>query len=269
MPEKPKPAATRQTLKLQEARIEVARRGRGRALVLLHGMDGHEASSDVVAELAKKYEVILPSMPGFAKSTLPGSITSMDDLSYLYLDLLEQLEIKNATLLGFSVGGWLAAEIATKSCARIARLVLVDALGVKFGGTYDRDIEDIYFHPVETVRAMKFAKPAIDPHADLSRLKKRDAIAVARQREGIAKLCWDPYFHNPALKYRLGRISVPTLVLWGAKDGLVGPAYGRAIAKRIPGARFATVPGAGHYPHIERPDLFLAKLREFLAQRKG
>jgi pimeloyl-ACP methyl ester carboxylesterase len=113
------------------------------------------------------------------------------------------------------------------------------------------------------VKALKFSDPARDPRV-LTELSDTEALSVARHREVTAKLCWQPYFHNPSLKYRLGRIDVPTLVIWGANDGFVKPAYGRAYARRIRGARFNTIPKAGHLPHVEQPEAFLRALQGFL-----
>lgn len=253
----------RAMMQLQEAKIEVERRGRGRPLLLLMGEDAYEPELPLLDELARRFEIVMPWPPGFGRSTLPDSIRNMDDVSYLWLDLLDRLDLKNVVVMGFSVGGWVAAEMATKSCARLSRLVLVDPVGVKHGGPFERDIADIYFHSFAKVAGLKFADPAKDPR-DLTKLDDARAKAVARQREVTAKLCWQPYFHNPSLKYRLNRITVPTLLVWGAKDGIVGPAYGKAYAKRIKGARFVAIPRAGHLPHVEQPDAFMKIVNEFL-----
>jgi pimeloyl-ACP methyl ester carboxylesterase len=250
-------------LPLQEAKIEIERRGRGKPLLLLHGEDTYEPTLPLIDELARRFEVIMPWMPGYGRSTLPESVHGIEDISYLWLDLLDRLNLKNVAVMGFSVGGWAAAEMATKNCGRLSRLVLVDPVGAKFGGPFDRDIADIYFNSFDKVRAMKFADPAKDPR-DLTRLADDEAFRVARDREITAKLCWEPYFHNPSLKYRLNRIGVPTLVIWGAKDGIVSPAYGRAYAKRIKGAKFVAIPKAGHLPHVEQPEAFRRALAGFL-----
>jgi pimeloyl-ACP methyl ester carboxylesterase len=256
-------------LKLQDARIQVERRGRGAPLLLLHSEDAYELDLPLIDDLATRYEVFLPRMPGFGKSTLPDGIRNVDDISYLWLDVLDHYGLKEVTVVGFSVGAWLAAEIATKNSTRLKRLVLTGAVGVKFGGAYDRDIEDIYFHPADRVRAMRFCNPALDPQADMTGLSKAEALAVARQREAIARLCWDPYLHNPALRSRLNRVTVPTLVVWGARDGMTPPKYGRALARVLPDARFASLPRAGHFPHIEQPARFQQVLDDFLADVKG
>ena len=257
-------AGTREFIKLQEAKIEVQRRGKsGKPLLLLHSEDNYETTQPFVDELAKKYRVFMPRMPGFGRSTLPDSIMTIDDMSYLYLDLLEHYKLTDVNVIGFSVGGWLAAEMASKSCERLSKLVMVDPLGVKIGGKYDRDIEDIYYLPFDKVKKLKFHDPDKDPRV-LTEMNDREAYLLARHRESTARLCWKPYFHNLTLKNRLNRISAKTLMIWGANDGVAKPKYGRAYAKLISGSKFVTIPKAGHFPHIEQPDAFMKEVRGFL-----
>ena len=257
------PDARSETIGLPTCRVEVSRLGRGRPVLVLHGEEGYELSLPFVDDLAKRREVFAPRMPGFGKSPMPEFVRSVDDVSYIWLDLLDRYDLTELDVIGFSVGGWLAAEMATKNGARFRRLILAGALGVKFGGAYNRDIADIYFHSVEEVRAMRFHDTGKDPHS--FGMSKREALAVARQREAIARLCWDPYFHNPSLRRRLHRIDVPTLVVWGAQDRMTPLRYGRAYARSIPGARFVSVPRAGHFPHVEQPQRFAGVIDGFLA----
>ena len=259
---------TKEILKLQGARIEVERCGKGRPLVLLQSEETYEANLPLIDRLAERFEVILPWAPGYGRSTIPDTVMSVDDIAYIYLDLMDHYDLRRASLMGFSLGGWIAAEMATKSCARIESVVLIDPLGVKFGGPLDRDIADIYFLPFAEVKEIRFADPSNDPFADMSAFSDKAAMRVAQHRETTARLCWEPYFHNPALKQRLHRITAEALVVWGAKDRLVTPKYGRAYAKRIPGARFVSLPKAGHYPHIEQPDAFMAEIDGFLGHKK-
>ena len=124
--------------------LELERRGRGQPLLLLYGEEGLESDAPFVDELAKDHEVFIPSPPGFGTSERPDWISSLDDVSYIYLDLMEKLALKNVPVVGFSFGGWLAAEIATKDNSFISKLVLVDAYGIKAGGPFDRDIADFW-----------------------------------------------------------------------------------------------------------------------------
>src|SRR5262249_28738891 len=92
-----------------------------------------------------------------------------------------------------------------------------------------------------------------------------DALAiVARNSESFARFCWEPYLHNPKLLHRLQRVTVPALFVWGENDGIVTPAYGRACADRVRGAKFLPARRAGPYPPVDRPKPFLGPLRTFL-----
>ena len=237
--------------------------GSGSPILWLHSEDYYELSLPLIQNLAQKYKVIVPWMPGYGKTDLPNKIRTIDDLSYAYLDLLEKLKLQKLRLVGFSVGGWLANEIASKDCSRISKMSLVCPLGVKIGGPYDRDIEDIYYHPTAKVQSLKFSNPKQDPMVP-TELSESEAFVLARSKETTAKLCWDPYFHNPTLKNRLHRITVKTQVIWGSRNRLAKVKYGKAYAKLLPKSDFVSISGTGHFPHVERPDRFDPILSKFL-----
>jgi pimeloyl-ACP methyl ester carboxylesterase len=255
--------SAKKSYKFQEAKIEVVTKGTGRPILLLQSEDAYETELPFINELAKKYKVIMPWAPGFGNSTLPDSVGNIDDMSYLYLDLLDQLKLKDVSVIGFSVGAWLAAEIATKDCSRIKNMVLVAPMGVKLGGKFDRDIEDIYYNQAAVVAKMKFHDPAKDPRV-LTDMSDDEAFNAARHCESTVKLCWNPYFHNPSLKHRLNRITAKTLVISGANDGMTKTRYGRGYAKLIPGAKFVSIAKAGHFPHIEQSEIFMKHVRGFI-----
>src|SRR5919206_3576564 len=129
------------------ANMELVRRGKGRPILFLHPHIGLHGSDAFIAQLAEYGEVIVPSHPGYGHSDLPAGMSTVDDMSYLYLDLLEALDLQDVTVVGASFGGWLAAEIATKSTERIARLVMLGALGVKLGPRDRSDVVDIFATP--------------------------------------------------------------------------------------------------------------------------
>lgn len=248
-------------LKVHGIEIELTRRGKGPPMLMLHGGGGPQPDASFAKKLAESFDLLVPAHPGFGTSPLPDAYDSIDDLAYLYLDLLDQLDLKDVTLMGFSLGGWLAMEIAVKNCSRLKRLILVDSVGVKFGGRNERDIVDIFATPPEQLGKLMFHDPSRAP--DPSTLTDEEAIAAGRNREAMALYGWEPYLHNPKLRGRLHRIAVPTLVIWGASDGLVKPSYGQSLAKEIPGAKFAQVEGAGHAPNMEQPDAFVKLVTDF------
>jgi pimeloyl-ACP methyl ester carboxylesterase len=243
--------------------LELERRGRGAPLLVLYGEEALELEAPILAELAKDHELIIPSPPGFGKSERPDWIESPDDISYVYLDLLETLGLGKVPAIGFSLGGWITLEMAAKDDGFFSKLVLVDPYGVKIGGPTDRDIADIWtLHP-KKVAALKWFDQD-KGRRDFTAMSDGKLTIVARNNESFARFCWDPYMHNPKLRRFLHRVRVPTLFVWGEHDGIVTPDYGRAYSRLIPGAGFATVGGAGHYPHLEQPAEFMALVRRFL-----
>jgi pimeloyl-ACP methyl ester carboxylesterase len=243
--------------------IELSRHGTGRPLLFLHPHIGLDRSAPFIGHLAAQASVIAPSHPGFGHSELPRYMTTVDDLAYFYLDLLETLDLRDTIVVGVSFGGWLAAEIAIKSTERISHLVLADAVGIKIGDRETRDIVDIFARKQSDIDALSYhaMKP---PAVDAAAMSDDDALVMFRNAESTALFAWSPYMHNPKLASRLHRIRVPTLVLWGAGDRIASPAYGRAYSGMIPAARFVEIAEAGHYPHLEQPEVFARKIADFV-----
>jgi pimeloyl-ACP methyl ester carboxylesterase len=248
---------------LFDMKIEVERRGKGRPLVLIPGEEALEADMPFIDELARKFEVIIPWMPGFGRSERPDWLENMDDVAYVFLDLLDKLKLKDVTLVGFSLGGWIAAEMAVKCTGRVACLILIGPLGIKVGDRETRDIPDIFaLHPDEVVRLQYH--DAVGARVDHATLSDDRLTVIARNREATALYAWEPYFHDPKLRRRLHRITVPTLLLWGAEDRFVtADYYGAAYRDAIPGARLDTIAGAGHFPHLEQPAAVAERVRAF------
>jgi pimeloyl-ACP methyl ester carboxylesterase len=257
------PKPVRSFVTVAGVRLELRRQGRGRPLLLLTSEEVLEPDQAFVAEMARRFEVFIPSPPGFGRSERPDWITGVDDVAYLYLSLIEKLGLKSMTLVGFSLGGWIAVEMAVKNDARIARMMLVAPYGVKFGGALDRDIADLWWLPPDRVAALKWYDPT-NRQRDLSALSDDALTVIARNTESFARLCWEPFMHDPKLPHRLDRISVPTWLVWGANDGILPPDYGKGYRKLIPGARLKIIPKAGHLPHLERPAAFLTHFQEFV-----
>ena len=243
--------------------IEILTRGRGRPLLFLHPEIGLDPAAPIVERLAATRQVVAPSHPGFGRSDVIRSMTTVDDLAYFYLDLLDELDLREVALVGVSFGAWLAAEIAIKSTARFTHLVIADGLGIKVGDRETRDIPDIFAMTDSQYLEHAYADPAA-AKVDYTARAEAELTIVARNREATARYGWSPYMHDPKLKGRLHRIRIPTLVLWGDKDRLTAPAYGRAYAAAIPGSRFELIEGAGHFPHIEQADAFARQTLAFI-----
>ena len=243
-------------------RVEMIERGRGRPLLFLHPGVGLDGAAPALDRLAERARVIAPSHPGFGASEQPRAFDTIDDLAYFYLDLLDQLDLIDTIVVGVSLGGWIAAEIAVKSTQRISHLVLANAVGIKVGDRETRDIADVFAITEKEFNELAYfdAKLAARDYAAMPEAAVRVA---ARNREATARYGWSPYLHDPKLKRRLHRIRIPTLFLWGIADRILSEAYGRAYCAAVPGARFEPIERAGHFPHIEQPDEFARRIFAF------
>lgn len=256
------------SIKINSIRIDTVERGTGAPLLFLHPHIGLDPTAPVLDRLAARARLIAPAHPGFGNSELPPSFDSVDDLAYFYLDLLDELDLKDVTLVGVSLGGWIAAEMAVKSTARIARLVLANTVGIKVGSRETRDIADLFALTEKEFNERAYANPELGAR-DYKAMTEADLRVIARNREATALYGWSPYMHDPKLKGRLHRIKIPTLLLWGDRDRILSEPYGRAYAAAIPGARFEAMAKAGHFPHLDQPDEFANRVHAFMQGRSS
>jgi pimeloyl-ACP methyl ester carboxylesterase len=244
--------------------VEVLRGGSGKPALLLHGFQTISPKAPFLAELARHCGYLAPSLPGFGASRRPRDFDTIYDLVHHVLDLIDVVPGDKVTLIGFSFGGWLAAEAAVTRPAKLERLILVDPVGIRISDRETRDILDIFnVHP-DVVRDKTFHDPKrFAP--DFDAMEDAELVTYARNREALCLYTWSPLLYNSQLKGWLRRIDVPALVLWGASDGVVSPDYGRAYAGLIPGARFELIENAGHHPEIEQPERFIAHVARMMS----
>jgi len=258
-------AASVSSIVVNGIRVELIERGAGKPLLFLHPGIGIEPTAPVLDLLARRARVLAPVHPGFGRSEQPKAFDSVDDLAYLYLDLLEQLDLRDTILAGVSFGGWIAAAIAIKSAHRLSHLVLANAVGIKVGDRETRDIVDVYAIPEREFLELAYFDPEAGSR-DYKAMPDEQVLAAARNREATARYGWSPYMHDPKLRGRLNRIRIPTLLLWGASDRILSERYGRAYCAATPGARFETIERAGHFPHLEQPDAFAGRIFAFVEE---
>ncbi|GLZ49672.1 hypothetical protein Acsp06_58570 [Actinomycetospora sp. NBRC 106375] len=236
-------------------------RGTGRPVLVLHGGGGPASVAGMSAMLADLgLRVLTPTIPGFEGTDRPAGLDSVPDLARTYRRLLDDLGLSDVTVVGSSVGGWVAAQMALEERAhgtrRVRDVVLINAVGI-----------DVPGHPITDVSAVPLDRLADLSYHDPDRFRVDPALfseerraAMADDAAVFATYAGDPYMHDPALLGRLPEVGVPALVVWGESDGIVDVDYGRAYAAAL-GAEFVTVPEAGHLPFVERPDA----MREVLA----
>jgi pimeloyl-ACP methyl ester carboxylesterase len=276
------PASVAERLRAGPFDLEVLRMGAKRAdaltFLLVHGINNISPVAPFLALLAEHGEVVMPSHPGFGKSPDPGDCDTMYDLTLVYRSVLDALPAKKVTLIGFSFGGWIAAEVAVCGHPKLDRLILVDPFGIKLAGREGRDFPHLFnTNPAELNRRAWHDPAACPPgsygvgwHTAIGEaMSDEQMVTLARNWDSLCLYAWRPHLYNPQLRHWLHRISVPTLVLWGASDRIVPPDYGRAYAELVPGAAFSVIEAAGHHPELERPHAFVERIARFVGGGKG
>jgi len=252
-------------LTVAEIELELFDSGRGNPILFLHGGGGFDPRQPFVAPLSERRRILAPSHPGFGKSELPDWLDAIDDIAYVYLELMDTLNFGEIDLIGCSIGGWIAAEMATKSPERFRRIVLVSPVGIKVGPSDKLDIPDIFAMPESEVQRLLY-HDAERMKRDAATMTDAELALMFRARETLALLTWEPWMHNPKLRRRLRRIMAPVLFIRGESDGLVSAAYLDAYCGMLPNARAITIKAAGHVPQIEQPAAFATAVIDFLGE---
>ena len=260
------PTTTTHQLTLDEAdpvALTVAERGHGRPVLLLHGGAGPQSVAEFADALseAAHLRVITPVHPGFGGTPRPETLKSIADLAGLYLALLEELDLTDVTVIGNSVGGWIAAEIALLKSARVARMVLVDATGIQVPGHPVADVSPKTLPQIMQLSYHHAAPFLIDPAALPPAARQIGAANMA----ALAIYSGPHHGTDPTLLGRLSDVALATTVLWGESDHIVDVDYGRAYAAAIPRASFHVLPGTGHAPQVETPEQTITAVTHFLA----
>ena len=201
----------------------------------------------------------VPVHPGFGGTARPGGLTDTGALAALYKDLLDALDLRDVTVVGNSIGGWIAAELAALGGERISSVVLVDAVGIEVPG---HPVADTFSLTPPELARLSFHDPSkfrFDP----STLTDEQRAVMASNRAALEVYSGPYAMADPTLAGRLAKVTRPTLVAWGESDRVVDTAYGRAYAEAVPGAEFRLLAGTGHLPQVETPEEFLPVVWEF------
>ena len=248
--------------------FELSIYGNGAPLLFLHAGHGVDSLDPMVQRLAQTHKVYAVSHPGFGRSGLPGNFSTVDDIAYAYLDLIEDLDLRELALVGVSFGAWIAVEIATKGSARIGRLILIDAVGVKLSDRETRDIADVFGTTVDEIPGLFFEDEEKGRSAlgnlDFPSMSEESVTRFVRNRESFLRFGWSPLLYNPKLPGRLHRVKQQVLMLWGGADKVVSVDYGKRYAAGFPDARFEVIDDVGHYGYLEQPEAFASRINAFL-----
>lgn len=200
--------------------------------------------------LSRAFDVLAPDHPGFDESDAIDDVEGIDDLVYHYLRLLDQLGIEQAIVVGASLGGWIAAELAVHSPHRVERLVLMSPVGLRIP---EAPPTDLFFLPPERLVETLFHDPAAAAGLFPAEPSVDDILRAYRNNTAFARYAWRPFLNDPKLERRLYRISAPTLVIWPDDDRVVPRAHAERYAARIPDARLEVIEDCGHALYGERP----------------
>ena len=246
--------------------VTLTEQGDGRPFLLLHGGAGPFSVAGFATLLATRApcRVLTPTHPGFGGTPRPATLDSVRALAAVYVELLAKLDLRDVTVVGNSVGGWIAAEMALLEAgrdgiARIARVVLVDAAGIDVPG---HPVADVFSLELGELMKLSYYNPApfaIDPKT----FTDAQRAAAGANRAALRVYGGEPSMVDPTLRARLAGVTVPTLVVWGEADRVVDTTYGRAYADAIPNAKLEILTETGHVPQIETPEKLYASIASF------
>lgn len=244
-----------------EFSVKIAQVGRGRPVLVLHGGGGQPTVTGFAQLLAHEHPVRLyvPTHPGFGGEQAHPALSGIAELALLYVALLDELDLTGVTVIGSSIGGWIAAEMMLLESPRIESAVLIDAVGAQVAN-----------HPVVDFFSLTFPEIAEHSYFEPEKFRIDPSVLTEQQRTilGSNRAALQAYvgagMEDPTLLARLSSVSVPTRVIWGAADRIADPDYGRALAGAIPGADFVVLPRTGHLPQIETPAQVVDTVWEFI-----
>ncbi len=258
---------TEETVRAAGTDIQLIKGGSGEPLLILHDEIAHSGPLRFLQALAQNHTVYIPSHPGFGKSGRLDWVMNMRDLAGWYLMALDEIGLGPVNAIGLSLGGWLAAEMATMCPQQFKKLALVAPMGVK---PPQGDIYDMFLVVVKEFITASFLNPDRTPEfqelcPESPEPEQAQAWEVAR--EEACRLGWKPYMYYPALPRLLGRLNkLPTLVVWGRDDGIVPVSAAQVYHESIPGSRLEILDDCGHQVYIEKSDEFVALAQEFFSQ---
>ena len=257
-------SANESSVLVGETQVQMFSGGSGPPLLFLHGAGGNSGWQGYHEELSKTHTVYVPSQPGFNGTERPGWVYTINDLSHFNLEMAQVLGLDDYILMGSSMGGWVAAEMAAMRPQTLKGLILVDAAGIR---PQNGEIAEIFMVSADTRLQQRFHDPSQVPNYDeLTREKTpEEQLTEHSNAEMASRLCWKPYLHNPSLPYYLRSVPTSTLVVWGRQDAIIPLECGELYEKALPNSSLKVIDNCGHSPGTEKPQEFVAALQEFLS----
>jgi pimeloyl-ACP methyl ester carboxylesterase len=246
--------------------VELRRGGSGTPVLVIHGELGVPGWLESFAQLAEHHDVIVPSLPGYGRSTRPDWIMGVHDLAAWVTWFARDIDLRTpVNVIGCSLGGWVAAEIATVAPQFFNKMVLVGAMGIKpeQGEIFDYFLESgltglrrAFHRPEQSSAFMRYWGNEWTPE---------ETDLVEQHREMTCRIAWKPYMHSLTLRHLLPGVSTPTLLLWGGEDAITPINSGEIYQRAIPRSRLVVIENCGHMPEMEKPTEFAGLIEDFLA----
>lgn len=229
-------------------------------LLYLHGTNLGNLWLDYHNALAQHFHIFAPDTPGFGLTVRPDWMRDMSDYILYFRDLLDTLGLDKPNIVGHSLGGWMAAELAVWYPERVSKLVLANAAGIRVKGS---PIADLFAMNIQEVLAACFDDPMAAMPLMPAEFNTDYMIAQYLERMTLATLAWNPSY-DPKLERRLARVKCPTLVIWGENDRLIPQVYGDTLHNIIAGSRLVKLAGTGHMPMFEKHEEWTNEIADFL-----
>jgi pimeloyl-ACP methyl ester carboxylesterase len=249
-------------VQIDGCRTRLLRGGQGTPLLYLHGANGVAGIQPFMLKLAERFDVWIPEHPGFGQSDEPEWLENIHDLAYFYLDFMREHQLTGAHVLGSSLGGWLALEMAVRDTSRIKTLSMIGPAGLRTPGVVPGDV--FLWSPEQLVRNTFHDQSIAERMLSVPPTPEQQEV-LQKNRFTFARLAWEPRLHDPKLHKWVKRINVPTQIIWGEQDQILPVGAAQAFREAMPQASITVIGQCGHLPQSERPDEFCDILFKFLA----
>ena len=252
---------TESTFDYKGSNVFMRRGGSGEPLLFLHGAGGVAAWMPFLDQLSDSFDVIVPDHPTYGRSDEPDWVEDVADVAYFYMDFLENNGLENVHVVGQSMGGWIALEMAIRNTSRIKTLTLVGSAGIRIKGQPAADI--FILNDEELARTLLVDEGRIQALLAME-LSEDQQDTLIKNKVATARLGWQPRLFNPRLRKWMHRIDVPTHIIWGTEDKVIPPSYAAEFQSLISGSKVTMIDKCGHLPNIDRTEAFVEAVGGFL-----
>ena len=260
-----KQSVREETCSVGANQLTVLKGGAGKPLLVLHEELGYPGWMKWNEALSERRTLVTPLYPGFGRSPLASWIMNVRDLGNLIARFVREQKLGPIDVIGFSFGGWVAAEMAANDPATFSRIVLVAPVGIR---PPEGEIKDLFTVPAliylrESVRDIA-ATPEFGALYD-GGTSPEQYEAFEDARAETARLAWQPYMFNPSLPHLLeGTANNPTLLIWGRDDRVAPVSAAEVYRKSMKNSRTLVLDGCGHRPEVEKSEQFVREVQNFL-----